>query len=288
MRPTCSPGVPAQRASTRTTLSPLATDATNTSTRIPRRSSSSSESGSVPSVSMRWPRELMARGTALPRPLLLDLFCGAGGAAMGYHRAGFEVVGVDINPQPRYPFEFVQGDALAPPVDLTVFDAIHASPVCIRWTSLPLTAEQRAKHPDQITPLRPILEGSGRPYVIENVPRAPLRNRTLICGAAMGLRVVRHRYFETNWLLMSPGCAHRKGSTIDGEFVNFRPRGPLAPGRRMPARRSEDDFRKAAGTEFLTGQGARDAIPPAYTQFIGEQLLPILDAEEVTAETISP
>lgn len=197
---------------------------------------------------------------------------------MGYHRAGFDVVGVDvvgvdIQPQPQYPFPFIRGDALTLPVDLRSFDAIHASPPCIRWTSLPLTKAQRERHPDLITPTRTILEATGLPFIIENVPRAPLQNRTLICGAAMGLRVVRHRYFETNWLLLSPGCAHRRGSTIDGDFVNFRPRGPLAPGRRMPARRSEDDFRAAAGTDFLTGQGARDALPPAYTQFIGEQLL---------------
>lgn len=219
---------------------------------------------------------------------LLDLFCGAGGAAMGYHRAGFEVVGIDIRSQLQYPFEFIQGDALDL-VDMAGtggFDAIHASPPCMRWTALPLTREQRERHPDLITPLRPLLRATGLPYIIENVPRAPLQDRVLICGRALGLAIVRHRYFETNWLLLSPGCAHRRGATIDGELVNFRPRGPLAPGRRMPARRTEDDFRRAAGTDFLTGQAARDAVPPAYTEFIGGQLMEQLSVSAPNADSL--
>jgi len=200
---------------------------------------------------------------------LLDLFCGAGGAAMGYHRAGFEVVGVDVKPQPRYPFTFVQADAMIFP--LAGFDAIHASPPCIRWTALPLTQEQRERHPDLITPLRPRLAASGLPYVIENVPRAPLRGRVLYCGAAMGLKVIVHRGFEVNWPLMSPGCACPANVTTRHGFVNRRPRGPLADGRKAP-RRGEDHWRQEAGLAHLTGQSARDAIPPIYTEDIGGQL----------------
>ena len=143
-----------------------------------------------------------------PRPLLLDLFCGAGGAAVGYHRAGFDVIGVDIKAR-GYPFPMVQADALdfLTWARLSSVAAVHASPPCIRWTALPLTREQRERHPDLVTPLRPMLDQLGKPYVIENVPRAPLRGSVLICGAAMGLRVVGHRKFEPNWPLKI-GRAH--------------------------------------------------------------------------------
>jgi DNA (cytosine-5)-methyltransferase 1 len=215
-------------------------------------------------------------GDTMARPRLLDLFCGAGGCAAGYHRAGFDVVGVDIEPQPDYPFEFHQADALTWP--LGGFDAIHASPPCIRWTALPLTAEQRERHPDLITPLRPLLEASGLPWVIENVPRAPLRGAVLICGAAMGLKVIVHRKFEVNWPLMSYGCACPPNATTERGFVNRRPRGPLVSGRKAP-RRGESHWREAAGLDHLTGQAARNAIPPAYTEFIGGQLIDYVTGE---------
>jgi DNA (cytosine-5)-methyltransferase 1 len=210
----------------------------------------------------------------MARPRLLDLFCGAGGAAMGYHRAGFDVTGVDIAPQPRYPFPFVQADAMTFPLD--GFDAIHASPICRRWTAYPLTPEQRERHPDLITPLRPILAATGLPYIMENVVRAPLRDYTLICGAAMGLKVIVHRRFETNWLLMSPGCACPKDATIKHGFINRRDHGPLGPGRQMP-NRDPAAWLAGAGLEGFTGQGAKDAIPPAYTEYIGAQLLDALE-----------
>jgi DNA (cytosine-5)-methyltransferase 1 len=203
-------------------------------------------------------------------PRLLDLFCGAGGCSLGYSRAGFDLIGVDIEPQLDYPFEFHQADAMTFPLD--GFDAIHASPPCIRWTALPLTAEQRERHPDLITPLRPRLAASGLLYVIENVPRAPLASKTRFCGAAMGLKVIVHRDFETNWLLLSPGCACPPDATTKHGFVNRRPRGPLASGRKAP-RRGESQWREAAGLDHLTGQAARNAIPPAYTEHIGRQLL---------------
>ena len=192
---------------------------------------------------------------------------------MGYSRAGFDLVGVDIEPQPDYPHPFIQADAMTFPLD--GFDAIHASPPCIRWTALPLTVEQRERHPDLITPLRPRLLASGLPYVMENVPRAPLMNKTRFCGAAMGLKVIVHRDFETNWLLLSPGCACPPNATTKHGFVNRRPRGPLASGRKAP-RRGESQWREAAGLDHLTGQAARNAIPPVYTEHIGHQLLDVL------------
>ena len=127
---------------------------------------------------------------------LLDLFCGAGGCGMGYHRAGFEVVGVDINPQPNYPFAFVQGDALNPPVDLQSFDVIHASPPCQRYSSAVLI-KNRSKHPNYIQQVRTMLQASGKFYVIENVPGSPLKNPMKLCGTMFVLNVVRHRLLET-------------------------------------------------------------------------------------------
>jgi DNA (cytosine-5)-methyltransferase 1 len=204
------------------------------------------------------------------RPRLLDLFCGAGGAAMGYHRAGFDVVGVDIKPQPRYPFEFHQGNAMTWPLE--GFDAIHASPPCYRWVSYPLTPEQRERHPDLLTPTRDRLAAWGRPYVIENVIRAPLQGAALYCGAAMGLKVIEHRKMEANWLLMSPGCACPPNATTERGFVNRRDHGPLAPGRKMPLRGARL-WAEAAGLGHLSGTALKNAIPPAYTEYIGHQLV---------------
>jgi DNA (cytosine-5)-methyltransferase 1 len=145
---------------------------------------------------------------------LLDLFCGAGGAAEGYRRAGFEVVGVDINPQPHYPFEFIQGDALRM-LELCGgmqldkgFDAIHASPPCQAFTAYQRTGVPSIDHPDLIEIVRWLLRNTGVPWVIENVTGAPLQNPIQLCGTGFGLKVQRHRLFETNFPLMSPGCSH--------------------------------------------------------------------------------
>src|SRR5262249_43670921 len=134
------------------------------------------------------------------RPRLLDLFSGAGGAAMGYHRAGFDVVGVDIKPQSRYPFEFHHANAL----DFTEWcplvgrvDAIHASPPCQIFSVA--TQHARANHQDMLTPTRELLEHIGLPWVIENVPRAPMRADYKLCGCMFGLgRLQRQRWFETS------------------------------------------------------------------------------------------
>ena len=153
------------------------------------------------------------------KPRLLDLFCGAGGAAMGYHRAGFEVVGVDINPQPHYPFEFIQGDAVEVALDAwRLFDAIHASPPCqaYSWSAKRWAEVERA---ELVAPTRSLLADIGRPYVIENVVGAPLIDPITLCGEMFGLEVIRHRLFESNqWLMSMPHRKHR-GTVLDGTYV---------------------------------------------------------------------
>lgn len=198
------------------------------------------------------------------RPILLDLFCGAGGAAMGYHRAGFSVIGVDIAPQPHYPFTFIQGDALAFP--LKGFDAIHASPPCQRWS--PRTKD-RKRHPDLIAPLRPLLLASGLPYVIENVPRAPLTGPVL-CGSSFGLSVERHRRFETNFPLMVPPCAHgqqpRRFRIYDhGRWYLSRVAHVAGNG----GGKADEQWPSAMGIAWMDRRELVEAIPPAYTEHIG-------------------
>jgi len=201
------------------------------------------------------------------RPLLLDLFCGAGGAAMGYHRAGFDVVGVDIKPQPHYPFEFVMADAL----ELMRlrwrdgrYDAIHASPPCQAYSP---HLRHRARPSDRlIEPIRALLKATGLPYVIENVKGAPLTGG-MLCGSSFGLPIWRHRYFETVPLIMSPPCRH--------DLVPH----PLNPYNTKSKRRdgitgmTDPRWKAAMGIDWMTGDEIAEAIPPAYSQFVGEQLL---------------
>ncbi|MGH8010587.1 MAG: DNA cytosine methyltransferase, partial [Candidatus Binatia bacterium] len=146
----------------------------------------------------------------MKRPLLLDLFCGAGGAAMGYYNAGFRVIGVDVNPMPRYPFEFHQYDAF----DFLEayghgFDAIHASPPCQHYSDLAHRNGNADDWPDLLSDVRIALASAGRPYVIENVEGAPLSNPIWLCGVQFpGLRVIRHRGFESNFSI--PSLPHEK------------------------------------------------------------------------------
>jgi DNA (cytosine-5)-methyltransferase 1 len=228
------------------------------------------------------------------KPRLLDLFCGAGGAAMGYARAGFDVVGVDIAPQPRYPFEFVQADArevlarmaravsLRDPSYLT-FDAIHASPPCQAHTAMNVMWNAR-EHPDLVGSTRDLLEAAGLPYVIENVPGAPLREPVTICGSSLGLATAshelrRHRLFETNWSLMVPPCAHgQRPATIGvyGDHARDRRRVQGAHhdrGRQFPATVALVMAREAMGMPWANWRELAQAIPPAYTELIGHQLM---------------
>lgn len=205
----------------------------------------------------------------MSRPRLLDLFCGAGGAAMGYYRVGFDVTGVDIKPQNHYPFEFVQADALEYCAEHgKEFDAIHASPPCqaYSWAA----ARWQKEWPDLVEPTRLELMKTGKPFVIENVVGAPLLAPVVLCGTMFGLRVIRHRLFEMNpfmVVLVSP-CAHL-GSVSNDDFVTVA-------GHGGDGRASLSIWRDAMGIDWMDKQELTQAIPPAYTEFIGRQLLTMM------------
>jgi DNA (cytosine-5)-methyltransferase 1 len=204
------------------------------------------------------------------RPKLLDLFCGAGGAAVGYHRAGFDVVGVDIKPQKNYPFRFVQADAMTLPFKMLGrwFDAIHASPPCEGSSRLHYLRPDR-EYPDLITPTRAALKRSGLPYVIENVPGAPLIHPRLLCGSSFGLPIWRHRLFESNFMLMAFPCSH--GLVPEPLCITTK----RHAGKRFKIRNPKDvaEQRQAMGMEHGTRYEVGKAIPPAFTEFIGKQLM---------------
>lgn len=213
---------------------------------------------------------------------LLDLFSCAGGAAMGYHRAGFDVVGVDIAPQPNYPFEFHQGDALEYAAEHgQEFDAIHASPPCQSFT-----AYRRKGHgvgdgyPNLIPATRKALETIGRPYIIENVESArdELRDPLRLCGSMFRLDVQRHRLFESNLPLAAGDCDHSI----------WTPRFPPATNRVNLRKTVEVGVwriplavqREAMGIDWMGLRELSEAIPPAYTEHLGRQLVAHLqDAE---------
>ena len=204
------------------------------------------------------------------RPRILDLFCGAGGAAMGLHRAGFDVLGVDIKRQPHYPFAFDQADALTYPLD--GFDAYWASPPCQRF-SKSVDKKDRTKHPDYIDAIRQRLIATGKPYIIENVPQAPLINSIQLCGSSFGLRLHRHRIFEGYVPLLVLPCSH---SWMPADL-------PCAWNRKNPLRVYAvsggwqhvpfEDVKKAMGIEWeVTPKELSEAIPPAYSEFLGKWL----------------
>jgi DNA (cytosine-5)-methyltransferase 1 len=204
------------------------------------------------------------------QPLLLDLFCGQGGASKGYADAGFQVLGVDRMRQPRYPFAFVQADALTflASVDLGVFVAIHASPPCQAYSRT--RSLNGGTGADLLQPTRDALIASGLPYVVENVEGAPLVDPVMLCGAMFpGLQTYRHRLFETNWPLLQPRHPpHRWPQAPMGKRPN--------PGQWMSVVgnfQGVDEARRAMGCPWMSTKGLREAIPPAYTRFVGRQLL---------------
>ncbi len=204
------------------------------------------------------------------RPRLLDLFCCAGGAATGYHRAGFDVVGVDINDQPHYPFEFHRADALTYPLE--GFDMIHASPPCQKFSTLKNFTKK--DYPDLIGITRNRIKHML--YVIENVYGAPLYDPIRLCGSSFGLGVWRHRYFESSGVLLGSKCCHKKfPNPIDVTGTGGRQkvkRKKLTGGQaRKPCNIAE--ARTVMGIDWMTRKEISQAVPPAYTEWIGRQLL---------------
>lgn len=219
-------------------------------------------------------------------PVLLDLFCCAGGAARGYAEAGFEVVGVDISPQPRYPYTFKQADVmLLHPSWLATFDAIHASPPCQGYTALRYAPGAKGA-PRLIGAVRDLLNASGRPYIIENVEeaRSEMRDPITLCGTMFGLgaqghELQRHRLFESNITLAAPACAHTDKPVIGVYGGHARCRSAKHGGR--GTRDVWEGGHKAAasealGIDWMTLTELSESIPPAYTRFLGEQLMAAL------------
>lgn len=199
---------------------------------------------------------------------IADLFCGAGGAGMGYHRAGFEVVGVDNRPQPNYPFTFYQGDAMTFPLD--GFDVLHASPPCQIFSPAG-TGRKRDDHPDLLTPIRELFKASGKPYVIENIPTAPMPTGVLLCGSTFDLPLIRHRRFEINPdpILVPSLCpqhSHQRGVQHKGRYSYGR-------------KTWEPMWIKYVLPEvwpWMTLKESGQAIPPQYTEWIGNYLMEAL------------
>lgn len=219
------------------------------------------------------------------RPRLLDLFCCAGGAATGYQRAGFDVVGVDIAPQPDYPYTFHQGDALE---FLTAhgheFDAVHASPPCQRSCTLTAGTNKALadRYPQLIPDTRAALLALGRPFILENVVGAKVRRDVVLCGEMFGLNVIRHRVFELGgWVAPSPAhpahrgrvAGYRHGQQFSGPYVAVYGSGG--------GKGSVAQWQAAMGIDWTSNRRSlAEAIPPAYTAYLGAHLLRHLHADE--------
>ena len=212
------------------------------------------------------------------RPRLLDLFCCAGGAAVGYRQAGFDVVGVDIEPQPHYPYEFIRADALTlDPGFIAQFDAVHASPPCQSYSDLAKRNRNADAWPRLIEPVRRLLRASGLPYVIENVEGAPLIDPIVLCGTMFPeLRVIRHRLFESNVALLSPAhqrhplvFTHDKRKAHYGKLDQNTSYVQVTGGGNCSMANAID----AMGIDWMTKGELNESIPPAYAQLIGKQLI---------------
>jgi DNA (cytosine-5)-methyltransferase 1 len=207
---------------------------------------------------------------------ILDLFCCEGGAGKGYADAGFDVKGVDIDRQPRYPFEFFCADALYYLRRYgALFDAVHASPPCQAYSKAQRLRDN--DHDRLIAALRQELEKLGKPYVIENVEgaRGELRDPVMLCGTMFGLRLYRHRLFETNWPLTAP----LHGQHYLRQVKMGRKPGPQDILQPVGNFTGVDAAREAMGMPWASRDGLREAIPPAYTEHIGRQLMEMLAAQ---------
>ena len=199
----------------------------------------------------------------------LDLFCGAGGVSKGLDDAGFTIIGVDINYQPRYPYVFIQKDIFKLPISFFKdFDFIWASPPCQRYTQmLNHGLVDRQKYPDYIACVRRLLNRIGKPYCIENVAHAPLISPLMLCGEMFKLRVIRHRFFETNFQIRQPKHKPHQGTCIrkqnDGGYY-YRVYGHET-GKR--------EWKNAMKIQWMKTYELTQAIPPAYAEYIGKYVL---------------
>ena len=238
-------------------------------------------------------RSSLHRSVQPSRPKALDLYCCAGGAAMGLHRAGYDVTGVDIKPQPRYPFRFILGDALAQ--DLSGYDLVWASPPCQAHTSMK-TMHNAKKHPDLIPATRAKLEAWGGLWIMENVVGAPLRNPVMLCGTMFGLgcedaELRRHRLFECSFAVLAPECRHGQRVATMGVYGGHlrnrkraRTIGIYGEGVRDSVRKMDkgvEDFdvnqgREAMDIHWMTLAELCQAIPPAYSEFLASQAMRVL------------
>jgi DNA (cytosine-5)-methyltransferase 1 len=215
---------------------------------------------------------------------------------MGYHRAGFEVVGIDIEPQPHYPFEFHLGDALEWCREHAhEFDVVHASPPCQKYTGWRKVTLARfgtaPDHPDLIAETRRVLTATGKIYLIENVQNSPLHTQFILCGAALGLpHIARHRHFESNFMFFCiPRCVHRNneytigvyGARPDGRRVSYRQH------RLCRVAKSLEEAQAEMGIDWMDWDEIREAVPPVYTEFIGRQLIAHLEGGAAFLPTAS-
>lgn len=219
------------------------------------------------------------------RPRLLDLFCGAGGAAVGYHRAGFDVVGVDIELQPNYPFEFVRADVIhwLHPANWWDFDVIHASPPCQDYTQLAAVNAKLGRpkrHARLIAPTRDRLLLSGLPYVIENVVGSELIDPVRVCGTYFNRPLRRHRLFESNLPIAGTSCEHQR-FTEKKYWTGWRPKGEHRLSTVVQVYGNAADRHEwpaAMGIDWMTNDEMTEAVPPDYTEHVGGQLMAALTA----------
>jgi DNA (cytosine-5)-methyltransferase 1 len=215
---------------------------------------------------------------------LLDLFCCAGGAGMGYHVAGFDVTGVDINPQPNYPFDFMQADVLTLDVGfLRLFDAIHASPPCQGYSSM-RHVPNTVGAPLLIEEVRRLLQKADRPFIIENVEQAgwAMGDPIVLCGSMFDLgteghELRRHRLFESNIKISAPGpCRHSAQPVVGVYGGHARRRSAVHGGRKTKdtwKHGHKHAMQDAMGMRWGTCTEISEAIPPSYTEHLGRQLM---------------